>query len=169
MLLRFRFASSMTIADIARVMNVPQRPLYRRLEALLSRLKQQLAQAGLDAAALGEVIGRPAARIDFGWKSDEPLPSSIHETFSLLFDPYMINVIQPSLRAAIYARVSTEEQKEGQTIDSQVAELERFAAGQFGTITPSRLEASSSLEFCGLSPMKTASSGATPRRSRAAR
>ena len=28
---------------------------------------------------------------------------------------------------AIYARVSTEEQREGQTIDSQVAELERFA------------------------------------------
>jgi site-specific DNA recombinase len=32
------------------------------------------------------------------------------------------------LRAAIYARVSTEEQREGQTIDSQIAELERFAA-----------------------------------------
>lgn len=31
------------------------------------------------------------------------------------------------LRVAIYARVSTEEQREGQTIDSQVAELERFA------------------------------------------
>src|ERR1051325_7385125 len=42
----------------------------------------------------------------------------------------MTNAIQPSLRVAIYARVSTEEQKEGQTIDSQVAELERFAASQ---------------------------------------
>lgn len=31
------------------------------------------------------------------------------------------------LRLAVYARVSTEEQREGQTIDSQVAELERFA------------------------------------------
>ena len=31
------------------------------------------------------------------------------------------------LRVALYARVSTEEQREGQTIDSQVAELERFA------------------------------------------
>ena len=30
-------------------------------------------------------------------------------------------------RVALYARVSTEEQKEGQTIDSQIAELERFA------------------------------------------
>src|ERR1043166_5400029 len=33
----------------------------------------------------------------------------------------------PALRLAIYARVSTEEQREGQTIDSQVSELERFA------------------------------------------
>ncbi|MBV9760291.1 MAG: recombinase family protein [Acidobacteriaceae bacterium] len=32
------------------------------------------------------------------------------------------------IRAALYARVSTEEQKEGQTIDSQIAELERFAS-----------------------------------------
>ena len=33
-----------------------------------------------------------------------------------------------NLRVAIYARVSTEEQREGQTIDSQIAELERYAA-----------------------------------------
>src|ERR1019366_2196988 len=31
------------------------------------------------------------------------------------------------MRLAIYARVSTEEQREGQTIDSQIAELERFS------------------------------------------
>src|SRR5260370_5502515 len=33
----------------------------------------------------------------------------------------------PPTTLAIYARVSTDEQKEGQTIDSQIAELERFA------------------------------------------
>src|ERR1041385_2401057 len=36
------------------------------------------------------------------------------------------NTSLPS-RVAIYARVSTEEQREGQTINSQIAELERFA------------------------------------------
>lgn len=36
----------------------------------------------------------------------------------------------PAVRVAIYARVSSEEQREGQTIDSQIAELERFAAAQ---------------------------------------
>jgi site-specific DNA recombinase len=34
------------------------------------------------------------------------------------------------LRVALYARVSTEEQREGQTIDSQISELERFAASK---------------------------------------
>ena len=38
------------------------------------------------------------------------------------------------LRAAVYARVSTEEQKEGQTVDSQVAELEEFAAANGWTV-----------------------------------
>lgn len=37
------------------------------------------------------------------------------------------SVSASTLRAAIYARVSSEEQREGQTIDSQIAELERFA------------------------------------------
>lgn len=36
----------------------------------------------------------------------------------------------PTVRVAIYARVSSEEQREGQTIDSQIAELERFARAQ---------------------------------------
>src|SRR5258708_37249458 len=31
------------------------------------------------------------------------------------------------LRVALYVRVSTEEQREGQTIDSQIKELEKFA------------------------------------------
>ncbi|OLE55409.1 MAG: hypothetical protein AUG51_02830 [Acidobacteria bacterium 13_1_20CM_3_53_8] len=35
--------------------------------------------------------------------------------------------VSDGLRVAIYARVSSEEQREGQTIDSQIAELERYA------------------------------------------
>lgn len=38
-------------------------------------------------------------------------------------------------RVALYARVSSEEQREGQTIDSQVAELERFAQQSTWAIT----------------------------------
>jgi site-specific DNA recombinase len=39
----------------------------------------------------------------------------------------MLDVGKAGLRLAVYARVSTEEQREGQTIDSQVAELQRCA------------------------------------------
>src|SRR5258708_7024220 len=35
---------------------------------------------------------------------------------------------QPQKKVALYARVSSEEQREGQTIDSQLAELERFVS-----------------------------------------
>jgi site-specific DNA recombinase len=38
----------------------------------------------------------------------------------------MRDIHKPHLRVALYARVSTEEQREGQTIDSQVTELESF-------------------------------------------
>jgi site-specific DNA recombinase len=39
----------------------------------------------------------------------------------------MIESNNEGLRVALYVRVSTEEQREGQTIDSQIAELKRFA------------------------------------------
>jgi RNA polymerase sigma factor for flagellar operon FliA len=76
MLIRLRFLSSMTIADISRVMQMPQRPLYRRLEALIAGLRRELASAGIDAAALADVIGNPEEEIDFGWKTGHPVPSA---------------------------------------------------------------------------------------------
>src|ERR1700686_3027873 len=39
----------------------------------------------------------------------------------------MAEIPEAGLRLALYARVSTEEQREGQNIDSQVSELERFS------------------------------------------
>src|SRR5580698_6366628 len=42
---------------------------------------------------------------------------------------------EAGLRVAIYARVSTDEQREGQTIDSQITELERFCREKAWPIT----------------------------------
>jgi site-specific DNA recombinase len=47
----------------------------------------------------------------------------------------MPEIAQAALRIAIYARVSTDEQREGQTIDSQVSEVERFARDKGWPIT----------------------------------
>ena len=47
----------------------------------------------------------------------------------------MSPISDAGLRLAIYARVSTEEQREGQNIDSQISELERFAREKAWLIT----------------------------------
>jgi RNA polymerase sigma factor (sigma-70 family) len=67
MLIRLRFASGMSIADISRMMRVPQRPLYRRLDALLGRLRDALTEAGIDGATAEGLVGRNDEKeIDFG-------------------------------------------------------------------------------------------------------
>lgn len=67
MLVRFRFVAAMSIADISRMMRLPQRPLYRRLESLLLRLRNALESAGLDGAAVEEIIETSAGEeLDFG-------------------------------------------------------------------------------------------------------
>lgn len=77
MILRFRFGESMSIADISRMLRIPQRPLYRRVETLLERLRAALVTAGLDAAALSGVIGEASQEMDFGLGGGkEPSPES---------------------------------------------------------------------------------------------
>jgi RNA polymerase sigma factor (sigma-70 family) len=66
LILRFRYASSMSIADISRMTRLPQRPLYRRMESLLRRLRAALAEGGVDAATAADLIGRSSAEMDFG-------------------------------------------------------------------------------------------------------
>ena len=68
MILRFRFVSEMSIADISRMLRLPQRPLYRRLESLIARMRAALDAAGLDSAAVTELIGH-AEELDFGLDS----------------------------------------------------------------------------------------------------
>jgi RNA polymerase sigma factor for flagellar operon FliA len=65
-LIWLRFVSAMSIADISRMMRLPQRPLYRRLEALLGRLRTALLAAGIDASALADVIGTAFGELDLG-------------------------------------------------------------------------------------------------------
>jgi RNA polymerase sigma factor (sigma-70 family) len=66
MLLRLRFAMGMSIADAARILQLPQRPLYRRLEQILAMLRDALRASGIDAGSAAELIGSTAAALDFG-------------------------------------------------------------------------------------------------------
>lgn len=66
MLLRFRFILHMTIADVSRMLRLPQRPLYRRIEAILGRLRDALISASVDPVSIAQLIGTAAADFDFG-------------------------------------------------------------------------------------------------------
>ncbi|HET8773303.1 MAG TPA: sigma-70 family RNA polymerase sigma factor [Thermoanaerobaculia bacterium] len=82
MILRFRFGSGMSIADISRMLRLPQRPLYRRLEALIARLRAALDAAGLDSRDVTDLIGE-AQDMDFGladWKTGDARQSDSLET-----------------------------------------------------------------------------------------
>lgn len=50
LLLRLRYEQGTTVASIARVLNEEQKPLYRQLERLLARLRQDLEARGVSAA-----------------------------------------------------------------------------------------------------------------------
>jgi len=65
-ILRFRYGSGMSIADIARMLRLPQRPLYRRIEAMLRALRTALDEAGLDEKELLSVIGDASQEMNFG-------------------------------------------------------------------------------------------------------
>jgi RNA polymerase sigma factor (sigma-70 family) len=72
LLMRLRFGSSFTIADAARQMRVPQRPLYRRLETLLQRLRGVLLASGIDAdtaVALLDASHRIEIDLGMAWQS----------------------------------------------------------------------------------------------------
>jgi RNA polymerase sigma factor (sigma-70 family) len=65
MIVRFHFGQSMTIADIAGLLRLPQRPLYRRLEALLQRFRAALAKAGVGSGDVRDLVGDVTRELDF--------------------------------------------------------------------------------------------------------
>lgn len=68
-LLQFRFAESMKIADISRMLRLPQRPLYRRIEALLERFRASLAAAGVDGSVATDLLQKSSVdTLDFGFE-----------------------------------------------------------------------------------------------------
>jgi hypothetical protein len=59
LLIRLCFWERMSVADIARSLAVPQKPLYRRIESLLNRLRTTLEQDG--------VVDEARALLDHLW------------------------------------------------------------------------------------------------------
>lgn len=64
-IVRMHFGSGSSIADISRMLRLPQRPLYRRIESSLAHLRRALATAGIDAPAAAGLIGSAVQSLDF--------------------------------------------------------------------------------------------------------
>lgn len=80
-ILRLRFSGNASIVSIARSLDLEQRPLYRRIEALLALLRRALEAAGVDAASAGDLIGAPDENLNFGLdrKNSDVHPSQREE------------------------------------------------------------------------------------------
>ncbi len=66
MIVRFHFGESMTMAEISGLLRLPQRPLYRRRDALLERFRAAISSAGIEAADVADLIGDATREMDFG-------------------------------------------------------------------------------------------------------
>jgi RNA polymerase sigma factor (sigma-70 family) len=75
MIIRFHFGESINIADVAELLRLPKRPLYRRVESLVGRLRSALTDAGIDAGDARELIGSATAVIDFGLRNGNSEPA----------------------------------------------------------------------------------------------
>jgi len=65
-IVRCRFGSGMSIADISRMFRLPQRPLYRQLESIIAHLRRELIASGIDSGSAESLIGSSVAALDFG-------------------------------------------------------------------------------------------------------
>ncbi|HEV7922221.1 MAG TPA: hypothetical protein VGR02_15655 [Thermoanaerobaculia bacterium] len=64
-ILRMRFAQEISVADIARMLHMEQKPLYRRIEAILKNLGKELVSAGIKPGDVDDLIGRNDIRLRF--------------------------------------------------------------------------------------------------------
>jgi RNA polymerase sigma factor (sigma-70 family) len=75
LLLQLHFESNMQISQIARSLNVEQKPLYRRREQLLRDLRKALEEAGVQAADVAGLAGQIEDNVDFGLRKRRFGPS----------------------------------------------------------------------------------------------
>jgi RNA polymerase sigma factor (sigma-70 family) len=77
LLLQLRFESGMTIAEIARAMHLEQKPLYRRLEKHFRRLREELAQSGIQRQDIESLVGGDSGTVlDFQLRKSSRRPST---------------------------------------------------------------------------------------------
>jgi RNA polymerase sigma factor (sigma-70 family) len=79
LLLQLRFDSEMTVAEIARSMQLEQKQLYRRIERLLRDLRAELERNGIAADEAAALIGDRGVVLDFHLENGVLRPSKKNE------------------------------------------------------------------------------------------
>ena len=74
-IIQLRFQDSMTVAQIARSLQLDQKLLYRRIEKCMRDIRRDLESSGLDAAEVLDLIGRDETILDFRLRKRSPRPS----------------------------------------------------------------------------------------------
>ena len=73
-ILRLKFQEGLGIADIARALHLEQKPLYRRLDGLLDRLRTALEAAGIERLNAAEIVNREDVDISLALLGGTPRP-----------------------------------------------------------------------------------------------
>lgn len=82
LLLRLRFGAEMTVAEVARVLQTPQFPLYAHLRHALRDLRRRLEDSGVTKQQIEEVLSRPDSELDFGFNDRIVDAASVESTAS---------------------------------------------------------------------------------------
>lgn len=75
LILQLRFWNGRTVPEIARIMGLEQKKVYTRLDRLFKTLRRALEDAGIDRAAIAELMDRPALALSL-----EPRPEGTSES-----------------------------------------------------------------------------------------
>ncbi len=63
LIIRLRFQDGITVAKIAQLIGEEQKPMYRRIEQILGRLRASLSAAGVTAEEVRDLLGNPAVEL----------------------------------------------------------------------------------------------------------
>jgi RNA polymerase sigma factor (sigma-70 family) len=75
LVMKLRFGSGMTVAQIARSLRLDQKQLYRRIERYLREVREELDRHGIAADEASALIGDRGILLDFRLENDAPRPS----------------------------------------------------------------------------------------------
>jgi RNA polymerase sigma factor for flagellar operon FliA len=76
LVLQLRFEGRMTVAQIARSLQVDQKRLYRQLEQHLAAMKKGLLENGIEPADVADLIGRDGPILEFDLRNRGSRPSN---------------------------------------------------------------------------------------------